>query len=155
MPILGLHLKFSEVCSSSVADPDPKDPHHFAGSGSRPEPSSLPPPLPSTFTFNLSPLFHHPNSFIHHPSPLTPFSFTPPPSPLLLQPLNSSPSYLIRLPSSLNTASSPLLPHHSPFLPHSSLLLSHLSPAHNISPPSFLTSLNPHPSSLSLISCTV
>ena len=39
----------------------------------------------------------------------------------LIQPFNSSPSYLIRLPFSLNTA-------------HSTLL-SHLSPAYHISPP--------------------
>ena len=123
---------------------------HGTGSRSRSEPSSLPPPLSSSFTLNLLSLLPHPNSLIHHPSPLTTWSFTPPPLTL-----NFSPSYLIHLPSSLNTAYSPLLPHHSPFLPHSSPLLSHLSPAHNISPPSFLTSLNPHPSSLSLISCTV
>ena len=82
--------------------------------------------------------FHHlspPTShLIFHPSSLTP---TPPS--IISHPLNSSPSYLIRLPSSLNTAHSPLLPHPSPLLPH-------LSPAHHISP----SSLIPHLYSLTL-----
>ena len=113
---------------TSIADPDPQDSHHFAGSRSiifsmdpDPDPDlnqahfTLPPLLPSSFTLNLSPLLPHPTSF------------TPPPS------------YLIRIPSSLNTAPFPILPHHSPFLPHPSPLLAYLSPAHHISPPSSLT----------------
>ena len=73
---------------------------HGSAFRSRYEPSSLPPHLPSSFTLNLSRLLPHTSSLIHHPSSLT------------LQPLNSPPSYLFRLPSFLNNAPSPLLPHH-------------------------------------------
>ena len=48
----------------AVPYPDPTDPHHFAGSRSRSEPSSLPPPLLSAFTLNLSPLLPHLSSLI-------------------------------------------------------------------------------------------
>ena len=139
----------SKICvgRSSVADPDPKDLHHFAGSSSiiflhgsgsgsgfrlNLAPSTNPPLLPRCTV---------PQYLPHHTS------LTPPPTYL-----NSSPSHLFRLPSSLNTAPFPLLPHHSPFLPHPSHLLPHLSLAHHITPPSSLTRTpSPHlhhPSSL-------
>ena len=114
--VLGIRMQRIRII---LPDPDHTI-FHGSESRSRPKPSSLPPPLPSFFTLNLLPLLPHPSYLIHHPSPLTPFFFTPPPSPLLLQPLNSSPSYLIRRPSYLNTANTPLLPHHLPFNKNSS-----------------------------------
>ena len=57
------------------------------GSRSRSEPTVVhyyQPSPPSFCTVNLSPLVPHHNSLIHHSSPFTPFSFTAPPSPLLL-----------------------------------------------------------------------
>ena len=128
----------SKICvgRSSVADPDPKDLHHFAGSssiiflhgsgsGSRLNlaPSTNPPLLPRCTV---------PQYLPHHTS------LTPPPTYL-----NSSPSHLFRLPSSLNTAPFPLLPHHSLFLPHPLPLLLHTS---TLLP--HISSVFPHPSTL-------
>ena len=82
-----------------------------------------------------------------HPSSLTSFSLTPPPSTPQL-------SSLIPHPSSLNTAPSPLLPHHTTsllphhttsLLPHPSSLTSPLSP---LTPPPYPSSLLPHSSPL-------
>ena len=68
-----------------LLDPDTKyfNIYHRSGFGSRSrsEPSSLPPPFPSSFTHNLSHLLPHPtfllpSQFLPHPSP-----FIPHPSP--------------------------------------------------------------------------
>ena len=93
------------IIFSMDPDPDPNQKlahfHHLS-------------PPPSHLIFHPSSFTPTPSSIIPHPSPPFQFSFTPPHSPILLQPLNYSeysPSYLIRLPSSLNTAHSPFLPH--------------------------------------------
>ena len=97
-------------------------------------------PFSFSFKLTLSPHLPHTSALIRHPSPLSPSpnlshptSLIPPPS----TPQLSSP-YIIRLPSSLNTAPSPLLPHHSPFLPHPFSLISHpfIPPPFSLTPPS-------------------
>ena len=107
----------------------------FHGSG------SLPPSLPSSFTLNLSPLLHHPNSLIHHPS--HPLSLTPHPSAHQLFSLIPHPSSLIPqhcyclviYPSSSLTFPTPFLtsslfspPHTTSHLPYPSPHLPSLTP---------------------------
>ena len=92
---------------TSVADPDPKDPHHFAGSGSIkfsmdpdvPHPTSITPPLlPHPSPPSPSPHLPHPSAFIPqlpdssslNTAPFPPSSLTPSPSSLICTPHLSS-----------------------------------------------------------------
>ena len=155
------------VLPTSVADPDPIVPHHFAGSGSGsiifsmdPDPDlnqahfTLLSLLPSSFTLNLSLLLPHPTSITFLTPPPSPYlnylphssSLIPHPSSLTPQLLLPHPSSfiprlssLIRLPSTLLPFLFFLITHLSSLIPHPSPLLHHLSTAHHISPPSSLT----------------
>ena len=143
-------LLLTLIVSGSVADPDPKNRHHFAGSII----FSMEPELdPNPDSDQNLAHFHHlsppPSHFIFHPCP-HPNSFTLPPSPLNFLTNNSSvfshPSILLTHFSFLITHLFSLTSH-----PHTTSLLPHPSPLlRNLTSLTSLTSLTPP--HLSLIS---